>query len=130
MNTKSINRRGFTIVECVVAMAIIVLVSVAAISIISRAAVNSEQDILLTYARVDASNALELFKACEASELGTAITSELGFAKSGDTYTKAYGNELRTEIRIYSDGQSLFFKATVTADESRKLINIDYEKRP
>lgn len=129
MMAKSANKRGFSIVECVVAMAIIVLVSVTAVSIIGYASVNSEQDILLTYARVDISNALELFKACEASELDSAMTSELGFAKSGEIYTKAYGNVIRAEIRIYSDGQAFFFKATATANESREMINIDYEKR-
>lgn len=128
MKIKSTGNRGFTIVECVVAMAIIVLVSVTAVSIIGYASVNSEQDILLTYARVDVSNALELFKACEASELDSAMTSELGFAKSGDIFVKTYGNVMRAEIRIYSDGQAFFFKAMVTANESREMINIDYEK--
>ena len=55
-------KRGFSLVEVVVALAIIVTVSIAAMSLISTASVNSDRELAYSEARLYASNALEIFK--------------------------------------------------------------------
>ena len=55
-------KRGFSLVEVVVALAIIVTVSIAAMSLISTASVSSDRELAYSEARLYASNALEIFK--------------------------------------------------------------------
>ena len=55
-------KRGFSLVEVVVALAIIVTVSIAAMSLISTSSVNSDRELAYSEARLYASNALEIFK--------------------------------------------------------------------
>ena len=109
-------KRGFSLVEVVVALAIIVTVSIAAMSLISTASVNSDRELAYSEARLYASNALEIFK----------------FAKDKTQYNELVINKLTApdsgyvSVDINTSGNT--FTATAKKQNGDVLFTLTYTK--
>lgn len=131
------NKRGVTIAECVIAMAVILIVSAAGLSLLKISVINSATDVKLTMSRVDVGNALEMFKACDEDETEVFkqyILSEGFETTQGDTeaqentdiasvYVKQNGN-VTVEITIEDNK----FKAAVFTENGNTMPEVLYEK--
>ena len=111
-------KRGFSLVEVVVALAIIVTVSIAAMSLISTASVNSDRELAYSEARLYASNALEIFKfAKDNTQYNELVKERLTPPDSGyvsvDIKTSGENNETFTATAKKQNGDVLF-KLTYT----------------
>lgn len=129
------NKRGVTIAECVIAMAVILIVSAAGLSLLKISVINSATDVKLTMSRVDVGNALEMFKACDETEVFKQYILSEGFETTqGDTeaqentdiasvYVKQNGN-VTVEITIEDNK----FKAAVFTENGNTMPEVLYEK--
>lgn len=117
------NKRGMTIVECVIAMTVIVIVSAAGATLIKMSISNTAVDIKLTEARVDVGNALEMFKACDESDFIAYMTAS-GFGGSTGSYIKMHGT-VNVTIKIENDNK---FTAVVTTQSGKQMSEVVYEK--
>lgn len=111
-------KRGFSLVEVVVALAIIVTVSIAAMSLISTASVNSDRELAYSEARLYASNALEIFKySKDKAQFDNLVKERLTPPDSGyvsvDIKTSGENNETFTATAKKQNGDVLF-KLTYT----------------
>lgn len=111
-------KRGFSLVEVVVALAIIVTVSIAAMSLISTASVNSARELAYSEARLYASNALEIFKySKDKAQFDNLVKERLTPPDSGyvsvDIKTSGENNETFTATAKKQNGDVLF-KLTYT----------------
>ncbi len=113
-------KRGFSLVEVVVALAIIVTVSIAAMSFISTSSVNSARELAYSEARLYASNALEIFK----------------FAENETQYKKLVNNKLTApdsgyvsvEIETSWEYNNETFTATAKKQNGDVLFTLTYTK--
>ena len=110
--------RGFSLVEVVVALAIIVTVSIAAMSFISTSSVNSARELAYSEARLYASNALEIFKySKDKAQFDNLVKERLTPPDSGyvsvDIKTSGENNETFTATAKKQNGDVLF-KLTYT----------------
>lgn len=129
------NKRGVTIAECVIAMAVILIVSAAGLSLLKISVINSATDVKLTMSRVDVGNALEMFKACDETGVFKQYILSEGFETTqGDTeaqentdiasvYVKQNGN-VTVEITIEDNK----FKAAVFTENGNTMPEVLYEK--
>ena len=111
-------KRGFSLVEVVVALAIIVTVSIAAMSLISTSSVNSDRELAYSEARLYASNALEIFKySKDKAQFDNLVKERLTPPDSGyvsvDIKTSGENNETFTATAKKQNGDVLF-KLTYT----------------
>ena len=111
-------KRGFSLVEVVVALAIIVTVSIAAMSLISTASVHSDRELAYSEARLYASNALEIFKySKDKAQFDNLVKERLTPPDSGyvsvDIKTSGENNETFTATAKKQNGDVLF-KLTYT----------------
>lgn len=122
------NKRGVTIAECVIAMAVILIVSAAGLSLLKISVINSATDVKLTMSRVDVGNALEMFKACDDTGFVDYIKSS-GFETTQDdtdtasVYVKQNGN---VTVEITIEGNK--FKAAVFTENGNTMPEVLYEK--
>ncbi len=117
------NKRGMTIVECVIAMAVILIVSAAGVTLIKMSISNTAMDIKLTEARVDVGNALEMFKASDNTNFATYMTANGFTGNIYNEYTKTHGTVTVT-IKV----QDVKFTATVTTQTGKQMSEVIYEK--
>lgn len=109
-------KHGFTLVEVVVALAIIVTVSVAAMSFIKTSSIASDRELAYSEARLYASNALEIFK----------------YAKDQAQYTNLVKDKLTkpesgyVSVKIETNGST--FTATATKQNGDTLFKLTYTK--
>ena len=107
-------KRGFSLVEVVVALAIIVTVSIAAMSLISTASVNSDRELAYSEARLYASNALEIFKySKDKAQFDNLVKERLTPPDSGYVSVEIetsweYNNETFTATANKQNGDVLF----------------------
>ena len=106
-------KRGFSLVEVVVALAIIVTVSIAAMSFISTSSVNSARELAYSEARLYASNALEIFKySKDKAQFDNLVKERLTPPDSGyvsvDIKTSGENNETFTATAKKQNGDVLF----------------------
>lgn len=106
-------KRGFSLVEVVVALAIIVTVSIAAMSLISTSSVNSDRELAYSEARLYASNALEIFKfSNNETQYNELVNKKLTAPDSGyvsvDIKTSGENNETFTATAKKQNGDVLF----------------------
>lgn len=139
------NKRGITIAECVIAMAVILVVSIAATSTIRLSTRNTAQDLKTTEARVAVSNALEIFKISitptDFKNRFEFYFSESDFAFQDNStaktdvvynYTKTDGN-ITTEItytytyKCDTTANISYFTGTVKVGD-RVISEVKYEK--
>lgn len=111
-------KRGFSLVEVVVALAIIVTVSIAAMSFIRTSSVNSARELAYSEARLYASNALEIFKySKDKAQFDNLVKERLTPPDSGyvsvDIKTSGENNETFTATAKKQNGDVLF-KLTYT----------------
>lgn len=108
-------KRGFTLVEVVVALAIIVTVSIAAMSFISTSSVNSARELAYSEARLYASNALEIFKySKDNTQFDNLVNNKLTAPDSGYVSVEidTYGNDFTATAR--KQNGDVLFKLTYT----------------
>lgn len=132
-NRRKSNRRGVSLVETVVAMALVVTVSIVAISTMSMAMTANARDEATAQARTAARNALELFRyADNQTDFEAVLAAKLPeFAKSGtdNTYTADFGWCTLTVTADYSSSPAVF-SATAMGNDGKLLFEVPvYEKQ-
>lgn len=112
-------KRGFSLVEVVVALAVIVTVSVAAMSFIKTSSIASDRELAYSEARLYASNALEIFKYAKDEAQYTELVDKLTKPDSGYVSVKITANYEATEST---------FTATATKQNGDELFTFTYTK--
>lgn len=113
-------KHGFTLVEVVVALAIIVTVSVAAMTFIKASTISSDRELAYSEARLYASNALEIFKYAENKEQYTELVNK--------KLTKPDSGYVSIEITANYTSETKTFTATATKQNGDTLFILNYEK--
>lgn len=113
-------KRGFSLVEVVVALAIIVTVSIAAMSFISTSSVNSARELAYSEARLYASNALEIFKySKDNTQFYNLVNNKLTAPDSG---------YVSVEIETSWEYNNETFNATAKKQNGDVLFRLTYTK--
>lgn len=113
-------KHGFTLVEVVVALAIIVTVSVAAMTFIKTSSIASDRELAYSEARLYASNALEIFKYAENETQYTNLVD--------DKLTKPDSGYVSVEITANYTSETKAFTATATKQNGDTLFTLEYKK--
>lgn len=113
-------KRGFSLVEVVVALAVIVTVSVAAMSFIKTSSIASDRELAYSEARLYASNALEIFKYAENKTQYTNLVKE--------KLTKPDSGYVSVEITANYTSETKTFTATATKQNGDELFILTYTK--
>ena len=128
---KTTRNRGFSIMETVIALVVIVLVTAAALSITLSAISARVKMSNYREAQDFAHNVLECFKAADGD---TEFENNVGFAgyefPSRVAYTYRYNAENKFSAVITANFDSGYFKITVTEYEKddKVIIEFDYTK--
>ena len=113
-------KRGFSLVEVVVALAVIVTVSVAAMSFIKTSSIASDRELAYSEARLYASNALEIFKYAENKTQYTNLVN--------DKLTKPDSGYVSVEITANYTSETKAFTATAKKQNGDTLFILTYTK--
>lgn len=114
------DKRGFSLVEVVVALAVIVTVSVAAMSFIKTSSIASDRELAYSEARLYASNALEIFKyAKNQAQYDDLVKNKL---------TKPDSGYVSVEITANYTSETKTFTATATKQNGDELFILTYTK--
>ena len=113
-------KRGFSLVEVVVALAVIVTVSVAAMSFIKTSSIASDRELAYSEARLYASNALEIFKYAENETQYTNLVK--------NKLTKPESGYVSVEITANYEATESTFTATATKQNGDELFTLEYKK--
>lgn len=113
-------KRGFSLVEVVVALAVIVTVSVAAMSFIKTSSIASDRELAYSEARLYASNALEIFKYAENQAQYTNLVKE--------KLTKPESGYVSVEITANYTSETKTFTATAKKQNGDTLFTLTYTK--
>lgn len=114
-------KRGFSLVEVVVALAVIVTVSVAAMSFIKTSSIASDRELAYSEARLYASNALEIFKYAKDEAQYTELVKE-------DKLTKPDSGYVSVDIVVKTENSKSTFTATATKQNGDTLFKLTYTK--
>lgn len=113
-------KRGFSLVEVVVALAVIVTVSVAAMSFIKTSSIASDRELAYSEARLYASNALEIFKyAKDEAQYTDLVKNKL---------TKPESGYVSVEITANYTSETKTFNATAKKQNGDTLFTLTYTK--
>lgn len=113
-------KRGFSLVEVVVALAVIVTVSVAAMSFIKTSSIASDRELAYSEARLYASNALEIFKYAENETQYTNLVK--------NKLTKPESGYVSVDIVVKTENNESTFTATATKQNGDELFKLTYTK--
>lgn len=113
-------KRGFSLVEVVVALAVIVTVSVAAMSFIKTSSIASDRELAYSEARLYASNALEIFKYAKDQAQYTELVEK--------KLTKPESGYVSVEITANYTSKTKAFTATATKQNGDTLFTLEYKK--
>lgn len=113
-------KRGFSLVEVVVALAVIVTVSVAAMSFIKTSSIASDRELAYSEARLYASNALEIFKYAKNETQYTDLVNK--------KLTKPDSGYVSVDIVVKTENSESTFTATATKQNGDKLFKLTYTK--
>lgn len=113
-------KRGFSLVEVVVALAVIVTVSVAAMSFIKTSSIASDRELAYSEARLYASNALEIFKYAENTDKYTELVE--------NKLTKPESGYVSVDIVVKTENSESTFTATATKQNGDTLFKLTYTK--
>lgn len=113
-------KRGFSLVEVVVALAVIVTVSVAAMSFIKTSSIASDRELAYSEARLYASNALEIFKYAKDEAQYTKLVE--------DKLTKPESGYVSVDIVVKTENSESTFTATATKQNGDTLFKLTYTK--
>lgn len=114
-------KRGFSLVEVVVALAVIVTVSVAAMSFIKTSSIASDRELAYSEARLYASNALEIFKYAENETKYTELVEKKLTPLDEDGYVSV-------KITVNYEATESNFTATATKQNGDTLFKLTYTK--
>ena len=114
-------KRGFSLVEVVVALAVIVTVSVAAMSFIKTSSIASDRELAYSEARLYASNALEIFKYAENKAQYTEFVENKLTPLDEDGYVSV-------KITVNYEATESTFTATATKQNGDTLFKLTYTK--
>lgn len=114
------DKRGFSLVEVVVALAVIVTVSVAAMSFIKTSSIASDRELAYSEARLYASNALEIFKYAKDQAQYTNLVKE--------KLTKPESGYVSVDIVVKTENSESTFTATATKQNGDTLFTLEYKK--
>lgn len=114
-------KRGFSLVEVVVALAVIVTVSVAAMSFIKTSSIASDRELAYSEARLYASNALEIFKYAENETQYTELVEKKLTPLDEDGYVSV-------KITVNYEATENTFTATATKQNGDELFKLTYTK--
>lgn len=115
------DKRGFSLVEVVVALAVIVTVSVAAMSFIKTSSIASDRELAYSEARLYASNALEIFKYAENKTQYTELVEKKLTPLDEDGYVSV-------KITVNYEATENTFTATATKQNGDTLFKLTYTK--
>lgn len=115
------DKRGFSLVEVVVALAVIVTVSVAAMSFIKTSSIASDRELAYSEARLYASNALEIFKYAENETQYTELVEKKLTPLDEDGYVSV-------KITVNYEATENTFTATATKQNGDTLFKLTYTK--
>lgn len=121
-------KKGISIMETVVSLAVIALISFTAIGFIGRFSTVNTKMIYETRARLSAENALECFKYADNTEdFFTALSlTEQGYEKSENIYTLNDYNYTVFVMVSYPDSEGkAYFECKVTDKDNKVIISID-----
>ena len=130
-NLKKSGKRGFSLAEVIVALAVIVVVSAAALSLVSSHARLERKSVETIEAAEIAESVIEVFRWWKnnGGEFDE-VLSEIGLAKDGDLYTYAVISEgdtiRRYRINVIPDGDEITVNV-LNAEEL--LISQSYERQ-
>ena len=130
-NLKKSGKRGFSLAEVIVALAVIVVVSAAALSLVSSHARLERKSVETIEAAEIAESVIEVFRWWKnnGGEFDE-VLSEIGLAKDGDLYTYAVISEgdtiRRYRINVIPDGDGITVNV-LNAEEL--LISQSYERQ-
>lgn len=110
-------KRGFSLVEVVVALAVIVTVSVAAMSFIKTSSIASDRELAYSEARLYAANALEIFKYAENKAQYTELVKKKLTPLDEDGY-----------VSVKIETTESTFTATATKQNGDELFKLTYTK--
>lgn len=113
-------KRGFSLVEVVVALAVIVTVSVAAMSFIKTSSIASDRELAYSEARLYASNALEIFKYAKDEAQYTELVEK--------KLTKPESGYVSVDIVVKTENSESTFTATATKQNGDELFTLEYKK--
>ena len=113
-------KRGFSLVEVVVALAVIVTVSVAAMSFIKTSSIAYDRELAYSEARLYASNALEIFKYAENTDKYTELVE--------NKLTKPESGYVSVDIVVKTENSESTFTATATKQNGDELFKLTYTK--
>ena len=109
-------KRGFSLVEVVVALAVIVTVSVAAMSFIKTSSIASDRELAYSEARLYASNALEIFKYAENTDKYNELVK--------NKLTKPESGYVSVDIVVKTENSESTFTATATKQNGDELFTL------
>lgn len=122
--------RGFSIMETVIALVVIVLVTAAALSI-TMAAISARVK-MSNYSEAQdfAHNVLECFKAADGEDEFRLNVEFAGYELSGaaSTYTYKVENKFEAEIIAAFDVDGDYFHITVNDSNGTEIISFTYQK--
>jgi len=120
------NRRGISLAEAVIAMAVILVVSAAATTLITHFAAVSARMMQRNEATNIVENTLECFKYCDNRTDFEAEVSALGYAYgvAGDVYTLE-GNDYVIRLEVGYGAESATFAASVSDKKGRGILEIE-----
>ena len=122
MKKHTCNRRGVSLVETVIAMTVVVIVSIAALSAISASMNVNARDQATFEARTDARNALEQIR-YDSTTYVPESQFGVSFERNGSDYTADYGWCILT---VTIDGNH--FTARAVENTGKALFEVTYEK--
>ena len=135
MRKRLLNKNGITIAEAVIAMTVITIVTVSAISIILSSTVSTKKATYITEAQDFALSALECFRTSENEDDFKSALEFIGgysgeITENADNYTLTLENSGYNVsiIAEYSDSGADRFSVSVTDGESAVTDTIEFTK--
>lgn len=137
MNNK--NKRGYSLVEVVIALTVIVIVSVSALSIVLSSITTKQNAINKSYAQNFADNVWECFKAAYSEEefitlVGLSKDDEVSLIINKTKYTyESTKNKFTAKITVTYEGNPSKLPSklyvVVTDKDGDEIISFDYTKK-
>lgn len=123
------NKKGFSITEVVIAMVIVTVVSISALSVVLGSVNTKAAAVNRTKAQDFAANALECYKATSSPYDFYPYLIEIypDATQSGDGTEQVYrytGTDWEAEMRVSANE----FKITVTDDDGDEIISLSYSR--
>lgn len=126
------NKRGYSLVEVVIALTVIVIVSISAISIMLSSITTKQHAINKSYAQNFADNVWECFKAADTEEdfiflVGLSKDAEVSLINDTKYTYESTKNKFKAKITVAYDSRPTL-TIEVTESDGDKIISFKYTK--